>query len=97
MESNFTKLIKWIGVAFEDGNGQTSMKRVIAFLLTMAAIFVIIYTAVNSEKAEQIQWASTVGLLTALFAMISVLIGASVIEKKHILDSSQPPVEEKVS
>ncbi len=97
MNTNFTSLVKWIGVAFEDGNGQTSMKRVIAFLLTLAAIFVIIYTAIKSACAEKIEWSSTVGLLTALFAMISVLIGASVIEKKHILDSDQPKVDEKVS
>ena len=97
MKNNFISLVKWIGVAFEDGNGQTSMKRVIAFLLALAAIFVIVYTAVKSERAESIEWSSTVGLLTALFAMITALIAASVIEKKHILDSDQPPVDEKVS
>lgn len=97
MDNNFIKLVKWIGTTFEDGNGQTSIKRVIAFLLALVAIFVIVYTIIKSTLPEKIDWASTSLLLGTLFGMIAGLIAASVIEKKHILDSDQPKVDEKQS
>lgn len=97
MENNFIKFCKWAGTAIEDGNGQVSIKRVIALLLSLVAIFVITYTAIKSTTPEKIDWASTSLLLGTLFGMIGGLIAASVIEKKHILDSDQPKVDEKQS
>ncbi len=88
MENNFIKFCKWAGTAIEDGNGQVSIKRVIALLLALVATFVIVYTLIKSMTPEKIDWASTCLLLGALFGMISALITASVIEKKHILDSN---------
>lgn len=96
-DSKLIKLCKWAGTAIEDGNGQVSIKRVIALQLSFNVTFIIIYTAFKSLSPEKVEWGSTVGLISAQFGMITALIAASVVEKKHILDSDQPKVDEKQS
>jgi|GEM_PF-4089721 len=88
----FVKFFKWSLSAFQENNGKTSYKRVIAFFLVLLAIYIPVYVVTQTSKdVAEIDWTSTGMFEGILFAQITALITAGVIEKKHILNSPSDP------
>jgi heme A synthase len=83
----FVKFAQWLKTFVEDDNGKISIKRVIAFMLSITVCYVILHIVRNNDMSK-FNWDSTNLLLTVVFGQISLLITAVIIEKKHALDKS---------
>jgi len=67
----------------KDDKGKFGLKRVLAFMLGITAIFVILWT--EFTKPANFDWTSTCLLLTTIFGCMTLLLGIGAKEKQDIL------------
>jgi len=90
--SNFICFLRWLKTGIEDNNGKISIKRVIALFLTKTVCLLLLQITFK-EDLSKFDWTSTSLILGVIFTQISALVTASIIEKKHILNSSPKPTD----
>ena len=72
----------------KDDKGKFGLKRVLAFLLGVTAMFVIVWTLL--VKPIVFDWTSTCLLLTTIFGTMTLLLGIGAKEKNDILKAPNP-------
>jgi hypothetical protein len=84
----------FIYLMFSDDNKLPSTKRVIAMIMALMVVFVIVYTCFKVDLFT-FSWASTVILITSVFAFIGTLLGMAAYERKNILKMGDPAEKEE--